>query len=285
MSRPSFYNLGVAYIQVFSIHAGVYTGRDYFVFYLLQNWLARWLTPCRLLTGEPHGSDDIVSVTGVLFWADDAQVWGWSLLLWRWRCNRIKASESSSGPRLWRSWVKGDSFWQQKWSHTQQYRSDCRSSNRSHLVTSGLCPWPPAFLSCSPFCLRVAVLSLGSFPTLPAWHSHGTLLVWPQVWIVACFSIRLLDWHLGENRGVTQHQVQRMPSINIVNWFSPGDSPAHYQHVCSQEIQEKGKGAAMYWLFTDGPDMWCSMCICSPRAHNSFTVILILQREDRGSVR
>lgn len=49
--------------------------------------------------GEPHGSDDIVSVTGVLFWADDTQVWGQSLVFQRWLCNRIKASEHSPGPR------------------------------------------------------------------------------------------------------------------------------------------------------------------------------------------
>lgn len=38
--------------------------------------LAPWLP----LLAEPHGSDDIVGVTGVLFWADDdTQVLGWFL--------------------------------------------------------------------------------------------------------------------------------------------------------------------------------------------------------------
>ena len=105
------------------------------------------------------------------------------------------------------------------------------------------------FFPIHPFCLRVAVLSLGSFPTLaaalPAWSSHGTSLVRPYVLAVVCFSVRLLDWQLAEDRGVTQHKVQRTPSVISVNSFSPRDSPAHYQHFCSKEVQEKGKAAAM----------------------------------------
>lgn len=68
--------------RVFAVQACMYSDTDDFVF--VSPALACSLAhPGRLLMGEPRGSDDIVGVTRVLFWADDTQVPGWFLKMAR----------------------------------------------------------------------------------------------------------------------------------------------------------------------------------------------------------
>lgn len=73
-------NLELARSGVFSGQAGVHVAET--VLFLFPAALTHSLAhPGGLLMAEPLGSDDIVGVTGALFWADDVQVRGWSLIL------------------------------------------------------------------------------------------------------------------------------------------------------------------------------------------------------------
>lgn len=76
--RPLFITLELAHPRVFSVQAGVYMNKTN-CFYFLQSSVAPWLTlaDCSWVS---HGSDSTVRMTGMLFWVDDAQVQGWSLL-------------------------------------------------------------------------------------------------------------------------------------------------------------------------------------------------------------
>lgn len=74
VSRPLSYNFELAHTRVFSVQAGVCLVRNGFVLFP-ADLTCSLAHVCRWLMGEPQGSDDIVSVTQGLFWADDLRVW------------------------------------------------------------------------------------------------------------------------------------------------------------------------------------------------------------------
>lgn len=175
--RPLFYNFGTCPPRVFSVQAGVYMSKTN-SFYFLQSSVAPWLTlaDCSWVS---HGSDSTVRMTGVLFWVDDAQVQGWSLL-WRWLCKRIKISESSSGSKLQGAGLKGILSGQQK---LISYSTDLIAvPHTDYTYHCWVLPMTLSFSSHSPV-LSVAVVSPRNLPgfvaALPLWASHGTRLTGP----------------------------------------------------------------------------------------------------------